>query len=181
WQIKSMLANRRVLLKANRRKTKKRALLNSLSLYLLLTSCQFAPKRYSDLQQGQWAGKILIRDKQNHKSHLVHININAQGRSALRMDVTAPIGGHLASLVVKDSTVQYLLLKEKKFFEGPTNPRILRPLFSLPLDPRHLFNIVFEEPIKQRGWNCELSTSGKPTSCKNAQYQIDLEWKEHRG
>lgn len=155
-----------------------RALILLLLVSLFLWSCQTKPIRYDDKKEGYWQSKVLIKDKRQNKSYIVHVDMNAVMGESLRLDVTNPIGGHLASLVLSDDEVKYLLLKQKKFFLGKPTPTALQPLISIPLDPVLLYNILFDKPIAQEGWACQKSADEFLSSCHSEKEQISMKFSD---
>lgn len=148
----------------------------SLSGVLLLSSCQTAPTRYSEKQEGYWQTKVLIKDKKKGKSYIVHVDMNARVGKNLRLDVTTPLGGHLASLVLNKDEVKYLVVKRKRFYTGKPTPRALQPLISVPLDPKLMYNILFDKPIAREGWSCSQTKENFLESCESKTENLTLRW-----
>ncbi|MCB0366077.1 MAG: hypothetical protein H6624_17885 [Bdellovibrionaceae bacterium] len=149
-----------------------------MSVVTLLSSCQTTPTRYEDKNEGYWQTKVLIKDKKKNKSYIVHVDMNARVGENLRLDVTTPLGGHLASLVLNSEEVRYVVVKQKKFYSGKPTPKALQPLISVPLDPVLMYNILFDKPIAREGWTCAKSKESFLETCSSEKEQISLRWSD---
>ncbi len=152
-----------------------------LSFGLLLTGCQTGPKRFSDETEGQWQAKVLVRDAKVGRSQIVNMNVQAVNQSRLRMDITAALGHHVASLVLRKDQVEYLLTSEKKFYSGRSNENALRPILALPLNPQLLYNVLFDLPIEEKGWTCTKDQKDFIADCKNLSSGLEIKWSERKG
>ena len=159
-----------------------RNLYKSIFLLILLTlsSCQTkSPLRnYQNLREGHWSTYVQITNKQKKSSYIVKMDINAYDKKAIRLDVTHTLKGHLASLVVKDETIKYLLIPQKRFYSGKVSSRSLEPLFSTPLHPHLLYNLLFKRPITTKGWDCLQNEQKLPLKCWNKELRI--RWVNHQ-
>ena len=148
---------------------------------ILLVSCAMAPKRFETFDQGQWKAKVLVRDKKNFRSQIVNLDLNAVKNKKLRMDVTTPLGVHVASLVMNDNKVSYMLVRQKKYFSGPSNSRVLRPMISVPMDPKVLHNVLFDLPIAEKSWSCSKDSKSYLAECKNLRSGLKIKWTQRNG
>ena len=111
---------------------------------IVLGGCQLMPTDYTTHNEGQWGSKVLVKDKVKSKSFIVNVDIQAIKDQKLRMDVTAALGTPVAALVMDDNEVKYILFKQKRFYEGQASSRALKPILSVPLNPRLLYNLLSE-------------------------------------
>ncbi|MCB0391810.1 MAG: DUF4292 domain-containing protein [Bdellovibrionales bacterium] len=130
--------------------------------------------------EGEWKAKVLVKDIEHAQSHIVNLDIKAIQNQALRMDVTTPAGVHVASLAMKDDNLEYILMQDKKFIRGKANPKALKPLIRVPMDPRVLQNVVFDLPIDLKGWKCESDKKDYITDCINKEANIKIEWRDRK-
>lgn len=149
-----------------------------LCLSAFLFACQTAPKRYQAIMEGEWQAKVLIKDLVKSQSHILNIDIKAIQNQSLRMDVTTPAGIHVASLVLNNDDIQYVLMQDKKFIRGKASPSALKPLIQIPLDPKILQNIVFDIPIDSDHWECKLDKNDFISECDNKNEKLKITWKD---
>lgn len=147
----------------------------------LFTACQTSPKRYSEEQEGHWQAKVLVKDKKEARSFIVNLDVNAKADKQLRMDVTAAMGDHVASLVKNERDVKYILVKSKKYYQGRSSSTVLKPILSIPLDLSVMENILFDRPIEQKNWTCTLDEKKFLAECKNLSSDLGIKWAERKG
>jgi hypothetical protein len=155
-------------------------LLAGLAFYL--TGCTTTPPvKYSDVTEGQWEAKVLIKDHENAKSHIVNVDAYAVRGQNLRIDVTAALGTHVASLVLNGDEVRYILPRKKSYFEGKSSEKVLRPILSVPVDPRLFYSMLFDVAPEEEDWSCETSDKGFLSGCENRVQGLSVEWKDRNG
>ena len=121
---------------------------------------------------GQWRGKALIvrpaKDGKN-QSTTVDLQIVAREPNALRIDVTGPMGLHLASMAANETGVRILLPREKKFLataKGTDPSRAHAPALPGQVTPNELLAILFDRPLEREpGWMCSRGGSEIVFSC----------------
>lgn len=155
-------------------------LLTSASL-CLLTACASKPVRLTDVKEGNWSAKALIKDKDANRSYIVYLNFNAVKNEHARMDVTSSIGTGVASLVTDPKEVRYVLLDSKRFYYGEPQPDVMRPILALPFNPMWIHNILFEDAIVDKGWACERDGEGWLASCRDAASNTKVTWGQRNG
>lgn len=148
---------------------------------VLLAGCQMMPTKYSEHSEGQWGSKVLVKDKEKSKSFIVNVDIQARKNLQLRMDVTAALGTPVASIVLNGDKVEYILFRQKKFYSGVSNDRVLKPILSVPLDPQLFYNILFDEPVADKNWSCTKNQKGFLVNCENLQQGLKVTWKDRKG
>ena len=132
------------------------------------------------MREGQWRGKALIKDKELNKSYLVHLNMNAVRNSSARLDVTSTLGTGVASLVVTPEELRYVLFEQKRFYAGPPKASAMKPILSMPFDPRLLHNLLFGELITDAGWSCRTLESPTRDACTESASQTEVTWTKGR-
>lgn len=153
-----------------------------LALSFLLSACATTPAvKLNNVTEGQWRAKALIKDKEQSRSYIVNLNFNAVKHERARMDVTSTLGTGVASLVVEPKEVRYVLFDSKRFYYGQPQVDVMRPILSLPFDPRWLNNLLFEEPIQDKGWTCEKDKDGGLASCRDAVSSTVVSWSSRAG
>ena len=148
-------------------------------IFFALTSCQTGAIRYDQVQEGQWTAKVLIHNKKTDRSYAVKINVNAQYRKRIRLDITHTFKGHLASLVLDGSKIHYLLVPERKFYAGKASSRSLQALLPVPIHPKLFYNLFFDRPIGQKGWACLKDKEGYLSECKSD--RLKIRWANRKG
>lgn len=148
--------------------------------FLILTSCVSAPKNMGGIQEGHWKAKALIKDKEQSRSYIVHMNLNAIREQQARMDVMSALGTGVASLVVENKEVRYVLFDSKRFYFGPPQADVMRPILAIPFDPRWLHNILFEIPLPEKTWTC-VQSKGFLSECRDAVTGVKVSWTARTG
>lgn len=152
-----------------------------LILSFALSGCAFSPKKFSEEKEGYWQAKVLVKEKASARSYIVNVDFNAMAGKALRMDVTAAMGEHVASLAINQDELEYLLVRQKKFYTGKSGAGSLKPILSAPLDPRILENILFDQPIADKDWSCTKDKDNYLTECRQARTELLVKWGERKG
>lgn len=147
-----------------------------------LTGCQTVPVQTDQQPEGQWQAKALVRDKRAGNSAVVSLDINAkQNEQKLRMDVTAALGHPVASLVLNGDQLTYVLIENKTYYKGPATASALKPVLTLPMDPKILFNVMFDLAIEDKSWTCTKDSKGYLTECKDLAAELTIKWSERKG
>ncbi len=137
------------------------------AVFLLLIGCATQPVAFnSEKAQGQWDAKAQVHDLDKNKTDTVSLEVIAQKDHALRMEVSGPMGVHVASLLMKDSEISYAIHTQKRFISGPVSQKSLKPLLNVNLDPRWLYSIFFDSAVE--GWNCKNNEAGLIEKCELA-------------
>lgn len=150
-------------------------------LLLLLAACQSAPKFDANVREGQWRAKALIKDREQSHSYLVYLDLNLVRDQRARMDVTTGLGTGVASMLVDAHEVRYLLVDSKRFYYGVPQPGVMRPILAIPFDPRWLNNVLFEEPITDKGWTCARGDGDLLSTCENPNAGLKITWSNRHG
>lgn len=98
----------------------------------------------------------------------------------LRLVVTTSIGLHVASFVINETQVQYVLPREKKYYFGKPNDQVLAPVLTVSVDPRHLMNALFDEPFVTKDWICSKTESQLLLDCKQLSSKIKITWSDRK-
>lgn len=146
-----------------------------------LWGCVSAPVRLNNVKEGHWKAKALIRDKEQSRSYIVNLNLNAVRDERARMDVLSTLGTGVASLVVVPKEVRYVLFDSKRFYYGPPQPDVMRPILAIPFDPRWLHNILFEQPLTEKSWTCTKDGDGWLNECRDSVTGLKITWAEREG
>jgi len=159
---------------------KKSILLLSVMTFALAGCAMFQPKNFSKYSEGEWQGKVLVKDKVENRSGIVNVKIKAIDGQKLRMDVTSAVGTHLASVLVNGNDVEYMNVAEKTVVITKASRDSLRTLLKIPIEPHILYNVFFDRPIENKTWSCS-SEKGLLHSCKDRQTGVDIEWLSREG
>lgn len=154
----------------------------ALVLSFLLAGCATGPAvKLDTVSQGNWRAKALVKDKDQGRSYIVNLNFNAQKHEQARMDVTSTLGTGVASLLVDPREVRYVLFDSKRFYFGTPQADVMRPILSIPFNPRWLMNLLFEEPIPDKGWACTKDGGGKLAECTDLNTNTKVTWSNRQG
>lgn len=123
----------------------------------------------------------MVEDSKQNRSYILNLDIISFRPERLRVDVTSTIGSHLATVTMRDNKVSYILLREKKYFEGKPNSQVLKPVLSMELDPRVIIDLLFDLPPREKGWECQRDENDYLTRCHNTGRKITVVWKKRLG
>lgn len=149
-------------------------------LISLMSGCASKPKQLDNVNEGHWKAKALIKDLEQSRSYIVNLNLNAVRAERARMDVTSTLGTGVASLVVDGKEVRYVLFDSKKFYFGPAQADVMRPILAIPFDPRWLHNILFDQELNEKGWTC-VKEDGFLKECKDSVNNLKVTWSARQG
>jgi hypothetical protein len=148
---------------------------------LTLSACVSTPKNLAGLSEGQWKAKALIKDNEQARSYIVNLNFNAVRGQRARMDVISTLGTGVATLLVDDKEVRYVLFDSKKFYYGQPQADVMRPILAIPFDPRWLHNILFDEALPNKSWTCSKDRNGSLQSCQDSVTGLKITWSNRNG
>lgn len=147
----------------------------------VLSGCVTAPKNLEGVKEGHWKAKALIKDNEQSRSYIVNLNLNAIRSERARMDVISTLGTGVASLIVDAKEVRYVLFDSKRFYYGPPQADVMRPILAIPFDPRWLHNILFEQPLIEKGWTCTKDEAGSLRECRDTVNNLKVTWSAREG
>lgn len=150
-------------------------------LFMGLAACQTAPVQYANVTEGNWRAKALIKDNEQSRSYVVHLDFNLVKDQRMRMDVTTALGTGVASLIANNKEVRYALYDSKRFYYGTPQPGVMRPILSLPFDPRWIQNLLLDIPIAEKSWSCEKDNQGVLLSCSDSVTGLKISWTARNG
>jgi len=142
-----------------------------------LISCQSFPTAPSgSFQKAKWETKAQIKDLRSNKNHSVSIDIAAVKGEKMRLEVSATLGYQVASVVINRQGYRCAVYPEKKFYYGSLSDRGLSEVLNVPVSPRALFSIAFDESSLGNGWSCEKDAENLLTKCLQASAGMTVEW-----
>lgn len=123
---------------------------------LTVVSCSTGTKiRQDQADKGEWEARVLVKDKKQAKTFLVNVDFVAVQPSKMRMDITTPIGAHVASIALDGNTMTYVVPRKKTYYEGQATPQGFAKTLSFAFDPKLMMNVLFDKPVQQKGWICK--------------------------
>lgn len=146
-----------------------------------LVACASKPLRVDSYPEGHWKAKALIKDREQSRSYIVNLNLNAVRGERARMDVVSALGTGVASLVVDRAEVRYILVDSKRFYYGPSQADVMRPILAIPFDPRWLHNILFDLPLTDKNWTCVKNREGWLQECREGVTDLKITWSARQG
>jgi|GEM_PF-6963846 len=99
-----------------------------------------------------WSARMQVENLETEKKERVDLEVMAKRPSSLKMEVKGTFGvvGAVGSLEAEMLTL--VLPRQKKAYKGQAGPESLKPFLHIPLDPKILLPIFFDEAIA--GWSC---------------------------
>lgn len=79
----------------------------------------------------------------------------ATRENQLRMDITTPVGMHVASIAIDNQTMTYVIPQEKAYYSGPGTAQAFAKTLNIAIDPMLISNVLFDLPVSQKGWTCK--------------------------
>ncbi len=149
----------------------------SLSLIvLLLSGCASKPVQQEQAVQ-RFSSQAYYQDKQTGKSQQVTLEVVAKKNQKLRIDVKVVLGLHMATAVMTNDKIQVAVHPEKKYFEGPANPKNLQRTIGIPLYPLIFHAMLYRQAFKGSGWSCDVK-NGKVHSCVQKPSNMTINWED---
>jgi hypothetical protein len=122
---------------------------------LLITSCASNVIRQDQATRGEWEARVLVRDKKQNKTFIVNSDFFAEKPGKMRMDITTPLGMHVASVALDDNKMTYIVPQKKAFYEGRPTPQAFARTLNFALDPKLIMNVLFDQPVEGKNWVCK--------------------------
>ena len=132
--------------------------------------------REGAFQKAQWETKAMVKDLRQNKNQSLTIDIYAIKNERARFEITALLGYQVASLVMSTQEISYIIYPQKKFFYGKNSERAVEQIMGLQLHPMNLTSIAFDEPVRGRGWQCNIDGQGFIASCENKERAMLVQW-----
>lgn len=146
----------------------------------MLGACASAPMRMAGVKEGHWKARALIKDKEQSRSYIVNLNLNAVRDEKVRMDVTSALGTGVAIVIADNTEVRYLLFDSKRFYYGVPKSEVMRPVLAIPFDPRWLHNILFDVALPEKTWTC-VADGGVLKECTDSVSKLKISWLNRQG
>jgi len=147
----------------------------------VLAGCAGKPLRMDNVDEGNWKAKALIKDKEQSRSYIVNLNFNLVRGQRTRMDVTSALNTAVASLVTDGKEVRYLMFDSKRFYYGRPQADVMRPILSIPIDPRWIQNMLFDQAIPDKSWTCTSNSGGLVEECRDGVTGLKVSWAQRMG
>lgn len=128
----------------------------------------------------QWEVKALVKDFEHKKNESVAIDIIGYEPDHVKAHIRAPIGMSLASFAMNGKKITYTIDKQKKYVISSIKPDSLVPLIQVPLDPRLLMMVIFENEKLVSGFKCNKKDDVLD-SCVSEDKEIKLKWSDRNG
>lgn len=158
-----------------------RRLLCVVSVATISFGCTTAPKKFNEIQEGEFNAKVLIRDKSTNRSQIINADFIAIKEEKLRIDVTSTVMTHLASAVILPAEVNVLVPPDRVFYTGRPTARAMERSLGMPIPPQILHNILFDVPIENKNWECIFDEDNYLKECKSARGNVRVSWISRSG
>ena len=133
-----------------------------LSYLAIFSACVTTPS--VDLyQEGAFSSKMRLINIKEQKSFIFNLDIFVQRPSLLRLEVTTPIGFHIASLTLREDQVTLFVPSKKIYRQSAPDTRVFENVIPLTINPLWIIPIVFEQPLS--GWACDFNQKGNIDKC----------------
>lgn len=152
-----------------------------LTAFVALAGCITKPMKMDSIDEGNWKARALIRDKEQSRSYIVNLNFNLVRGQRTRMDVTSALNTGVASLVTDMKEVRYIMFDSKRYYYGRPQADVMRPILSIPIDPRWIQNMLFDEAIPDKSWTCTNGSNGMVEECKDGVTGLKVSWGQRLG
>ena len=140
-----------------------------LSYLIGLSACVTSP--FINLhQEGTFISKIRITDIENQKSFIFNLDVFARKPSSLRLEITTPIGFHIASLILQENQVTLIVPSKKIYRQSEPHTEVLKDVIPLAINPLWIIPILFEQPLPS--WGCIFDQKGHINECKINSFNI---------
>jgi hypothetical protein len=103
--------------------------------------------------------------EENGKSYKLKADIYLLGMKAVRIDLRTQLDLPLASLLMTDQKLEYVLYRDKKYFNGKPGPHALDSIVPLDISAEDLVSVILEKPLKNQ--KC-FQVAGQLTRCQSA-------------
>jgi len=97
----------------------------------------------------------------------------------MRLDVTAPFIGHLASVTVNNQNLQYMIPRQRLFYSGSINAPDVEKHLPFPVNPKVLSHIFWGTAIKDKSWRCSQDTQ-VTSACIRPAEKVKITWERQR-
>ncbi|MEK6554989.1 MAG: hypothetical protein AABZ31_07110 [Bdellovibrionota bacterium] len=129
-------------------------------------------KKYSEMETAAFDAKVLMRDKVAGKSGIVNLQFKGVKNQKIRLDVLSPIQTHIASLALNGEELSYVLVQTKQAYRGMASASAMVPVIRVPMNPKFLYNIFFDQPIVEKNWTCTKDKNDMLKECKTRDLKI---------
>jgi hypothetical protein len=94
------------------------------------------------------------------------------------MEVTTPLGFHVASFALSGESVAYAITRQKRYAKGPVSPDAMKDLIHISLDPNIIINLLFDRPLPRAQWDCKVDVNQLPETCVSREGDLKITWSE---
>lgn len=114
----------------------------------------------------------MIKSHETGDASIVTLDVLAQQPQPMRVEVTTSLGISLASIVVKENEIEYVLPKQKRYYQGPVSDAALFPVLKIKVDPKVLAAALFEASYPD--WQC-MAEAGVIANCSTPD-GLQIKW-----
>lgn len=117
--------------------------------FATLTSCTTPVKKENLISPAKvhspqtLSSQILI--ERGLGTYKIKAEINIINDHAVRFDLLTSMDLPLSSIVMTDTSIEYVLYRDKKYYSGKPNPHALDPVFPIAIDVKHIIKLLNEE------------------------------------
>lgn len=120
----------------------------------------------------QWEAKAMIKSLETGEANVVSLDVLGLKPNIIRMEVTSSLGIALASILIKEKEVEYILPKQKKYYHGIKSDSALFPALNIRVNPEMLSAVFFEESYPK--WKCQAD-NGMIVACTTPE-GVEVRW-----
>ncbi len=127
------------------------------------------------MKSGVFVGNAYIKDTVKNRSFAVNYKSQLNQYTNLRLDVTVPFIGHLASVTVNNQNLQYMIPRQRKYFSGSIDAPDIKKHLPFPVNPKVMSHIFWGTAINDPSWECSDDTK-KTSVCLRRAEQVKITW-----
>ncbi len=113
----------------------------------------------------QWELKSLVKNTVTGEASIITLDLVGAKTFPIRAEISTSVGLHMASVVIQENEIQYILPRSKRYFSGPISQKSLQPVLNVKLDPRLIQAALFD--LSYPDWKCSAD-NGLISSCESA-------------
>ena len=124
----------------------------------------------------QWEARMLIRDIEKSKSHILNLDLIATQEQQIRIEATTTMGFSVASFAVDKNVVSYYLSSNKKYYKGAVGAQAMQALVGLNIEPHDFIDFIFDQIPGNAAWACQKNTNQELKRCLHKRENLEVLW-----
>ena len=130
---------------------------------------------WSEISSGKWSSAAKIIEIKTGKSQALDLNFRAVKDKKVRLDVSALMGTPVASILLDNSKIEAVLIRQKKIYAGKPTSRVMKEALGFGFDPNLIFSVLFESIPSGEKWAC-TEDGDKSKRCVGPKEDFIITW-----